>query len=376
MAMTKSTQGLLVLLGVVLVAGGAWYGWQYFSSNKEPVAETQSVAASGSKPLTQSAAPADHGKLVDPGKLVDEVLRVTGLTRQLEQLPEQISGGMAMAPNSEKVPPEMARAIEKVITDSFSEEDIRAQVVAQLKAQFDQKRLQALAADFSTPLVKRIVDMESKPGTPEAQTAFFNALAAKPLPPARVKALQQLDRAAKVSDLSAEIALAAFNAMMGAMVSDFPGDHAQFEREMAKQRGPMLDSIRGSVMSSMAYVYRDASDADLASYAKLYETDHAQWFSRIAMGALKQGINNASKRSGERLGGLFKSQAIQQAKVKGATPSTAAPSAAPLQQETKPAMAQQDTPAPQKRRKPAGDIQKCLELEDSRAIAKCAEQYR
>jgi hypothetical protein len=371
MAMTKNTKGLLALLGVAVVAGGGWYGWQYYASSNAPAPQAQSAVAD-SKPVSMPAS------TVNQDKLVNEVLNATGMTRQLEQLPEQISGGMAGAPNSDKIPPEIARALEKIVVDSFSEEKIHAHLVAQLKEKFDQKRMQALVDDFSKPLVKRMVAMETTMGTPQDQAAFFNGLSAKPLPPTRVSALQQLDRATNASDLGVEIAMSSITAMTGAMVGNNPAEREAFDREMEKQRGPMMESVRNGTMGGMAYIYREASDADITAYAKIYETDHAKWFSAIAMDSLKQGIKNASKRTGERMVSLMKSKVAPQATAKGAAPEAAAPGVAQMPRpEAMPAVTSQAAvPSQHKRRKPAGDIKKCLALEDSRAIAKCAEQYR
>ena len=203
-----------------------------------------------------------------------------------------------------------------------------------------------------------------------------------PLAPARISVLQQLDRASNASELGADIAMISIHAMAEGMVGNNPAERALLEREMEKENKRTKENMRDSMMGSMAYVYRNASDADLALYAKIYETEHAKWLADIVMNTLKQGMKNASKRTGERLASLMKSRGAQQATVEGAAGAAVAPKAAKPNANSspnpnpKPAAAQQVAASAPKRRKPEGDIQKCLALEDNRAIAKCTEQYR
>ena len=376
MAITNTTKGLLALIGVAVLAAGGWFAWRYFYSDQPAPAQLANVE---SKPASITSA-------TNQDKLISEVLDVTGIKRQVEQLPEQVRGSFAEAPSREKLSPEVARAIEKIATESFAEENINAHIMAQLKAKFDQKRMQAIVADFSLPLAKRMVTLETTLGTPEDQTAFFNGLAASPLAPARISVLQQLDRASNASELGADIAMISIHAMAEGMVGNNPAERALLEREMEKENKRTKENMRDSMMGSMAYVYRNASDADLALYAKIYETEHTKWLADIVMNTLKQGMKNASKRTGERLASLMKSRGAQQAAVEGAAGAAVAPKAAKPnansspnpnpKTDAQPAAAQQVAAPVPKRRKPEGDIQKCLALEDNRAIAKCTEQYR
>ena len=377
MAITNTTKGLLVLIGVVVLGAGAWFAWQYFYVDQPAPAQ---LANDQSKPASITSAK-------NQDQLISEVLDLTGLKRQVEQLPDQVRSGFAEAPSREKLSPELMRAIEKIATESFAEENINAHIVAQLKAKFDQKRMQAVVADFSSPLAKRMVRLETTMGTSADQAAFFSGLAAKPLAPTRISVLQELDRVSSASELGADIAMISVNAMAEGMVGNNPTERALLEREMEKEAKRTKENMRDSMMGSMAYVYRTASDADLALYAKIYETEHVKWLADIVMNTLKQGMKNASKRTGERLASLMKSRGAQQAAVDGAaraavTPKAEKPHANPspnsnpkpgAQTEAAPQVA---APAPPKRRKPDGDIQKCLALEDNRAITKCTEQYR
>ena len=377
MAITNTTKGLLVLMGVAVLGAGGRFAWQYFYVDQPAFAQ---LANQESKPTSITSA-------TNQDQLISEVLDVTGIKRQVEQLPDQVRGSFAEAPGREKLPPEVARAIEKIATESFAEENINAQIMVQLKAKFDQKRLQAIVADFSSPLAKRMVTLETRLGTPEDQAAFFSSLAAKPLAPARISVLQQADRASNASELSADIAMISIHAMAEGMVGKNPAERALLEREMEKEAKRTKENIRDSVMGSMAYTYRTASDADLALYTKIYETEHTKWLADIVMNTLKQSMKNASKRTGDRLTSLMKSRGAQQAAVDGAAhsavaPKTETPNARPSpnlspKPDAQPAVAQRvAAPAPPKRRKPEGDIQKCLALKDNLSIAKCTEQYR
>ena len=77
----------------------------------------------------------------------------------------------------------------------------------------------------------------------------------------------------------------------------------------------------------MAYMYRNVSDADLKAHIQIYSSDQAKWLSRIAMNTLKQGMQHASARTGERLVAFMKSQGAPAPAVE--TASRAAPAENP-----------------------------------------------
>lgn len=361
---TTSTKSLLVVAAVVAVGAAGWYGWQYFAGERPPASETRIDKAGGKS----------SKKAANQEALIDEALHVTGLKRQLEQLPQQVRDGVAAAPGRGKIPPAVAQEIEQIVLSSFNEQNIHQRIVGRLKKDFNQQYLQALIADFSTPAVKRMVAMEVKTGTLEEQAAFFNTLSAKPLSQERINAIQQLDQATKGSELGADIALSSIKAMAVATVGDNATELAKLEKTLEKQRSAMIANLRNTILAYYAFLYREASDAELSAYARIYEGEHAKWFTDIAMGALKDGFDNASKQSGERLVALMKSRGLPQPTVAGAGGKSAAATAGPGE---KPAAPAQDavtagtTPS-----KTLMDARECLALEGNQAIATCAEQYR
>lgn len=358
-SMSQSTKSLLALAAVVAVAAAGWFGWQHFSGEPTPAADSR-VNKSGKKSAANQNA------------LIHEAMNVTGLARQLEQLPQQFRDGLASAPGQEKLPPAVAREIEQIVLQAFNDQNIQQTIVARLKKDFNQQHLQALIADFSRPEVKRMVEMEVKAGTPEEQAAFFSTLPKKPLSQERIQAIQRLDQATRGSELGADITLSSMKTMAIAAMGDNAAEIAKLEAALAQQRDAMIATLRNTILAYYAFVYREASDAELSSYAKLYEGEHAKWFATITLDALKEGFNGAAKQSGERLAALMQERGRPAPTADGAPP--AAPTMAGPGE--KPGATANARTASATSGKSHMDARECLGLSDNRAIAKCAEQYR
>ena len=290
MAAMIAKRGLYALAGVVILLGGGWLGWQYHPNH-------------GSAP---QASIVSKQPVPNRDKLIDEVLMATGLNRQLEQLPEQVRAGMEAVPGNEKLPPAVTEAIGKIVGDSFAEQHLHDQVLDRLKANFDQKRLQAILDDFSSPLVKRMVAMEVKANTPQEQMDFIQELSSKPLSQERVTAIQELDLTTHASKLDTEITLASIKAMARGLMGNNKEALAELDQSLEEQRISIEAKLHQAMLINMAFIYRDASDEDLSAYAKIYGAAHNQWLSNIVTGALSDGIQNASKKIGERLEAMMK----------------------------------------------------------------------
>lgn len=328
---------------VVLIAAG-WFGWQYFEGGgPAPVAPSKPQPVIAAKPpaAATAAAPADAGPA--PDKLIEDALLASGLKRQLDQLPQQLIAGVRQS-GTQRASPALVKAIENAVAESFTAQGFHDRVSADLKKNFDQKRLQALLKDFSTPAAKRMIELEQVAPSPEEFARFARSPAATRPSSQRASLIKRIDAATRASDLAVDVAFSSMKAVASGIVGEGAGKAAAVDKAIEKQRAVATQKIRAATLLNLAFSFRDASDADLEAYATIYEAENSKWFTDIVYASLLEEVKSASAKAGERIGSLASKPA--------------APAAKPA------------------RSKAGADARTCLGLATDRAIMTCAEKYR
>lgn len=340
--LSLSKQQILTIVGaVVVVCAAAWFGWQYFEDQPPPpAAKAPPVAAAKQIGPAKAAAPA-------PEKLIAELLAASGLNRQLDQLPQQLISGVRQSSKQRpRTSPAVLAATEKAMAESFTAQNFRERLSADLKKDFDQKRVQALLGDLSTPAAKRMIEMEQASATPEELSQFAGSQASR-LSPERRELIKRIDAATRASELAVETAFASMKAVASGIVGAQAQKAAAVDKAIEKQRAAATASIRNSTLANRAFTYRNASDAELEGYAKFCETENSKWFSGIVYASLLEEARSAAAQTAERLRAL-------------------------ASKPDKPALAA----AMPVRSKSRADARACLDLDTDTAIIKCAEPYR
>jgi hypothetical protein len=329
----------LVVGGVVVLAAAGWFGWQYFMEEPPPPPAPVRPAAKPVAPKPQS--PADIAKAQD--KLIEDVLAATGLKQQLALLPQRLAAGVSeTATQQKKAPAATVQAIGTAIAQSFTAEGFQTRVSTDLKQNFDQKRMQALLKEFSTPAAKSMVEMERATQSPQELAKFAHSVTATK--PEREALVKRIDAASKASDLAVETAFVSMKALSSGIAGEGTPKAAAMDKSIEKQRNAETQKIRDATLLGLAYSYKDASDADLAKYAALYESEDAKWFYGLVYAALVAEVKNASTQAGERIAALTGKPAAGAAKAGGS--------------------------------KSRADARSCLKFATNAGIAKCAEAYR
>jgi len=334
--------------GVIVLAAAGRFGWHYFMEPAAPPAAKPQAA----KPVAprKAAPPADAGQARD--KLIEDVLAATGLKQQMKQLPERMMAGVKQSGQQKtKAPAATVKSIEDALANSFTAEGFSGQVSADLKKKFDQQRMQGLLKDFSTPAAKSMVELERASPSAAALAQFARSAAATKPTPQRAGLIKRIDAATKASDLAVETAFVSMKALAPGLVGENARKAAAMDKSIEKQRAALTQKIRDATLLNLAFMYKDASDADLEKYAGIYETENSKWFYGLVYASLLEEVKNASTKAGERIAALKAKPAAGATKVAaGATRLAGSKSGA--------------------------DARSCLDLATNTKIIKCAEAYR
>ncbi len=329
----------LIVGGVVVLAAAAWFGWQYFAEEPAPP-PPKPQAVTAAKPAAKAAAPADSAQARD--KLIADVLAATGLKLQLEKLPQRLALGIRSSAAPGTKTSARAAAIEDAMAKAYAAEEFQGPLSADLKKNFDQKRLQAVLKDFSSPAGKSMIELERAARAPEDFVKFAHGAAVKPPAPKRTDLIKRIDAATRASDLAVESAFTSMQALAAGIAGENARKSAAIDKAIEKQREASTKKIRDATLLNLAFNFKDTGDADLEKYAAIYEMEHSKWFYGQVYASLLEQVKRASADAGEEIGKL--------APAAGASRAAGA--------------------------KAGADARACLGKSTNAEIIKCAEQYR
>lgn len=354
----KKKKTAMAAISVVAVAIVGWVAWDTFMVEPPPPPPPPPVAA---------AKPPAAKVEISPDKLVDELITVSGLRKQIDRIPDQVIQGARQSSAKSKDQAVIAE-VEKIMTEALKPERFQKRVRDALTKDFDRKRVEGLIKTLNTPLMKKMAELEGKDVKPEELAAFAKGLAKTPIAKERLQLLQDYDATSKSSEFATELVMGTTRAMVAGAVGGDAAKLAQFDREFGKQKGKLGDAVRDATLLTLAYMYRDVPDTELAEYTKFYTTDDAKWFVGQAMNALLEEFRAGAQQSGERIVEMAKSK--KPASAAAETKSAKAPAAEAV------AMAPAESAARPLTARSKLDARECLKQETNQAIHRCAEGYR
>jgi len=349
-----------VVGGVLVLAVAGWFGWQYLMEEPAPPpapVKPQAVTAAKQAAPAKPASPADAAQARD--KLVEDVLGATGLKQQMKQLPERMMAGVRQSDKQQtKAPAATVKAVEDALAKALTAEGFHGRVSADLKKNYDEKRMQALLKDFSTPAAKSMIELERASPSAQALAQFARSAAATKPTPQRAGLIKRIDAATRASDLAVETAFVSMKALAQGIVGANARKAAAMDKTIEKQRAAVSKKIRDATLLNLAFSFKDASDADLEKYAGIYEAENSKWFYGLVYASLLEEVKSASTKAGESIGELKGKPAAAAGKPAAAAERSVTVAARPARSMSR------------------ADARACLDRASNTAIIKCAEQYR
>ena len=383
MAVSKS----IIVVGVVAVLGaGGWYAWQNYGDMLLGKETKVAKAPLPPKPAAKPGAPADSSKMgagtnIPPGsaapmagndKLIDDLLTASGYKHMANELPGQILAGAASA-NLQKGQASIKSAeLEGVLKEVFTSKGYIDRGIAELKKNFDEKKMKAALEMVSNPLSKRMTELEKARPT----KADMEAFAAQPPTAQRMDLIRKIDGASKSTELASQMAFASARAVAGAAAANDPKKLAKIDSEIEQARVKTIETLRNNVLGSMALIYRKASDADLTEYVKLLNSDIGRWLNSMLSAAILEETKVDAAKVGEKIAALGKAQATPNL-AKSAGPTVVETSHGnSATKDQKPLKTAAADGGARRGSRSGQDARACLDLPSNVEIIKCAEEFR
>lgn len=245
-----------------------------------------------------------------PDEQIDEMLELSGLTKQVEQMPAAIKSGFIQQQQrgQSKLTPENYDRLLKIVTDSYNASDLKQSMVDYFTAHYDHDHVSAELTILHSPLSKKMTELETRASTPEALQEiqkYVQQLKSEPPAPERMALIGTLDRVAGTTDLNVEILVSASMAYIRVFNAISPREKRlnqdQLEEVAGRIRKELWNPIEQATTVTILYMYRSIPDTELKEYIKLYESETAGWFKQLTKAALVNALTTAAEKAGNQM---------------------------------------------------------------------------
>lgn len=304
-----------ILAGVVVLAAvgaGAWFFFLEGFLNEPPpkasaaksapatalkqagaaktAADAPKQAPDDSK-QAKAAAPNPGAKPIpeNPDRLIAEVLQNSGIKSQFQPfalevvLQADMGGEAAGAAGS--------REITEVFGRVYEPGKMNEELAANLKKNLNVERMGRFLELLRQPIALKMNSQEARGTPPEAVKESVESLRKNPASPARVKLIQTLDDATRTSEVALENSTTIARSMVDTMLTELQKRGKNVPKEasqtVASQLNTMRDQARPQIRSVLYATYRNATDEELAEYAKLIDTDTGRWGNEVLANAIR-----------------------------------------------------------------------------------------
>jgi hypothetical protein len=322
-----------IMAGVVVLAAagaGAWFFFlDDFLNEPPPKPAVASKGAAGKaaadapkqadagKPAADAPKQADAGKAAapkpgakpipdNPDRLIAEVLENSGIKAQFQPFALEV---VLQADMGGEAPGAAAgRDIREAFARIYEPGKMNEELAANLKKDLDVERMGRFLELLRQPIALKMNSQEKRAAPPEAVKESVEALRKAPPSPARAKLVQALDDATRTSEVALEMSAAIARSMVDTMLAELQKRGKSVPKEasqsVASQLNTMRDLARGQVRSVLSATLRNATDEELAEYAKLIDTDTGRWGNEALANAIRPVLASRSEALGVEAGKL------------------------------------------------------------------------
>lgn len=156
--------------------------------------------------------------------------------------------------------------------------------LAAFAAGYDSEAARAVSAWYTSEAGRRLLALEqgaADTNWDEEVMPFVDAIVKEPVPVERVKLFERIDRATQSTADAAELQAAISEILTFAAEALLPESERTppeaIDRDLAAYRAHLTSQLAGQQSIVFMFVYRDASDADLAAFAEFSESPPARW---------------------------------------------------------------------------------------------------
>ncbi|MDH5326793.1 MAG: DUF2059 domain-containing protein [Gammaproteobacteria bacterium] len=255
-------------------------------------------------PVLAMAAPIKDGSL-------NELLKASGLSEQVDQLPGAVKAGLDQAQQQgSPIPAAEYEALSKAMVAAFAPKQVNLAIKAQLKKKLSQADAKQLMAWYKSKLGKKITKAEEKASTPQAMQAMMAQAQSLVSDQARLDLAIKIVNLVKAVDMGVDLQMHTSKSIVAAMSQaanpGAPVDMQAIETQLAAGEVQMRDAMQQFMVLSMLYSYKELSVAEIKKYVAFLEKPVTQKFNNTVIQAMSVALASAVDNMAKSMASIFK----------------------------------------------------------------------
>ena len=248
---------------------------------------------------------------------IDRLLKLSGISAQVEQFPELIKQGMREARLSGELISEKDFSTLLIRTDdTILPEEIIDEVRTELRHTLNEEDVDNLLAWYRSDLGREITELERQAGSQEAFEEMSQQAPQLLANEERVEFARRVDGIVGATDLTMSIheytGIAVFSALTLALRPDTAFEEIQhFREQMAELRPQMREPTERMVTVSFVYTYLPLNSGELEKFERFLSRPDTTRFNRAVTRGLGRGLGMSIDKWADALAKIFAGQEQQ-----------------------------------------------------------------
>ena len=228
------------------------------------------------------------------------LLAQSGFTEQIYQFPNVMKSSIAQVYEKGLCDEESLNTINQAIELTIKPKYINQALLNDLKAKVSERQINKLLKWYSSPLGKKIVQLEINASKPEmyinmkqeSDRLFQNGK--------RVKIAKKIDSISKGTDWAVNIEMQSKIAMLSALGQiqhkNITDSLVMIATQLEEQKIEVRPHVEKSIILWYLYTYQNLTDSELKAYVDFLKTRNAKTFNKEALNSLAYAITQVTER--------------------------------------------------------------------------------
>ena len=229
---------------------------------------------------------------------LNKLLDLSGITKQVGQLPGAIKGVIQQArQQGTPIPDEDHKAMMITIDQSMLPSEMVAEIRAPLKESISEEEAKQLLVWYGSDLGKEITSAEIKASTAEAFQEMMQSAETLMQDLERLEYAMRIDMLLGLTNMTMDVnkqtSIATHSAIMTAMQPDIPLDLEPLKAKMKAERAQTREAIKGMVLLSLVYTYKDLEIDKLNKYEKFLKDPITTKFNKMGIKGMNRALSSS-----------------------------------------------------------------------------------
>ena len=244
-------------------------------------------------------------------KTIDKLISLSGLSKQLEQLPGTVRAGIMQArQQGMSIPDAQFTEMADIVSNSFAPPFMLKAIHSEIKSNVTASDSKQLIEWYESKIGKRITQTEENASTPDAYKKMLTEAKSLLANENQMAIARRVEKAINSVDMAMQMqenaGIAVYTAIVTAANPGKQVDVEPFRAQLTSQRQQIRARMEQLILLSLVYSYKDVDVDTMNKYIAFLESPKTQKFNASVMKGMSEAIKLSTELMAQSLVSVFK----------------------------------------------------------------------